>query len=649
MAVDIGPKIGIDGEAEFRKQLNNVNQSLKTLGSEMKIVTAEFGANAKSEEALTKQNDILQRSVSTLKDKLDMQQKALEESARAYGEADTRTMKWQQAVNETQAALADAERQTKENEKALENLGKEEDNAGKKGEKLGEALKKGAEAAAAALAALGAAVIAAGKGIVDMATQTAEAGDAIDKSSQKVGMSAEAYQKWDYVLQRSGTSMDAAATGINKLTNTFDDAKNGSAKAVSAFESIGLSMEEIQNMSREDLFGAVINGLQGVADDAEKAALANDLFGKSGQDLLPVLNSSNEEIQGLMNKAEEYGMIMSNETVSASAAFNDSLTDLKNTFAGVKNSIAGDLLPGFTMITDGLAGLVAGQEGAGAQITEGVTELVGQITDKIPEITNIIVELAQIILEQAPTIIDSLASGIMNALPTLTPVVTDIILKIVEVLTNNLPQIINMAIEIIVTLAGGLIKAIPQLVKAVPQLLTALINGFLALSAEIAQIGIDIVKGIWSGIQSAWEWLKEKFNKLLNGLLGGVKKLLGISSPSRVFAEIGGYMAEGLGEGWEKEFGAVQRDINGSMESLLPTSSANIGVVSDMRGTGVLDGVRGAMADAVNAMGTLAYAGAGASGNLTIIAQVNGREFYRGSLADFRLVQRENPIILNDF
>lgn len=105
MAVDIGPKIGIDGEAEFRKELQNINQQLRTLGSEMKAVTSAFDAGDRSEEALAAQTDVLNRQIDAQRKKLAQLQKGLDASAAKYGENDTRTLKWRQAVNEATASL----------------------------------------------------------------------------------------------------------------------------------------------------------------------------------------------------------------------------------------------------------------------------------------------------------------------------------------------------------------------------------------------------------------------------------------------------------------------------------------------------------------------------------------------------------------
>lgn len=118
MAVDIGPKIGIDGEKEFRQALQNINQQLKTLGSEMKAVTSSFDEGDRSEEALAAQTDVLNRQIDAQKQKLVQLEKGLAAAVNKYGEADTRTLRWAQAVNDATADLNKMESQ-------LSNLDKE--------------------------------------------------------------------------------------------------------------------------------------------------------------------------------------------------------------------------------------------------------------------------------------------------------------------------------------------------------------------------------------------------------------------------------------------------------------------------------------------------------------------------------------------
>lgn len=114
MSVDIGPRIGIDGEKEFRQQLANINQQIRTLGSEMKAVTSSFDDGDRSEEALAAQTDVLNRQIDAQKQKLQQLQKGLDAAADKYGEADTKTLRWAQAVQDATADLNRMESQLRD-------------------------------------------------------------------------------------------------------------------------------------------------------------------------------------------------------------------------------------------------------------------------------------------------------------------------------------------------------------------------------------------------------------------------------------------------------------------------------------------------------------------------------------------------------
>lgn len=183
--------------------------------------------------------------------------------------------------------------------------------------------------------------------------------DNIDKMSQKLGLSTDAYQEWDYVMKISGTSIDNMAMGLKTLTNKFDDAVNGGDSAIESFSRLGLSMEDIQGLSREDLFSKVIFAFQGMEDSAERAALANDLLGRSGQELAPLFNTSAEETQALIENVRDLGGVMSEDAVKQGATFQDSLTSLQTAFAGVSATLVEKLIPAVTNIMDKISKFVA--------------------------------------------------------------------------------------------------------------------------------------------------------------------------------------------------------------------------------------------------------------------------------------------------
>ena len=140
MPVDIGPKIGIDGEAEFRKQLNGINQQLRTLGSEMKSVTSAFADGSGAEKRLAEQTRVLTEQIEAQEKKIKLLRNGLDKAADKYGEADSRTLKWEQAVHEATAQLNRMKKQLKDTENGVEDLddslGKSEGVLGKYGKAL---------------------------------------------------------------------------------------------------------------------------------------------------------------------------------------------------------------------------------------------------------------------------------------------------------------------------------------------------------------------------------------------------------------------------------------------------------------------------------------------------------------------------------
>lgn len=148
MPTDIGPKIGIDGEAEFRKQINNLTQQVKTFGSEMQVLTSAFDENADAEAQLSRKNDILLKSIDAQQQKIELLERGLKEAAQQFGENDTRTLKWQQAVNKATADLNKMQSELKANEAAMSGLGDETgdleknlDDAGDSASNFGDILK----------------------------------------------------------------------------------------------------------------------------------------------------------------------------------------------------------------------------------------------------------------------------------------------------------------------------------------------------------------------------------------------------------------------------------------------------------------------------------------------------------------------------
>ena len=127
MAYDIGPRIGVEGEAEFKKALKLVNEEIRTLGSEMKVVTSEFGGIEDSLESYAAKTNVLVKQIGKQEEKVGLLTKRLDEAKEAYGENDTRTLKWQQQLNNATAELNRMQSELRQTENAMDDFGKEVD------------------------------------------------------------------------------------------------------------------------------------------------------------------------------------------------------------------------------------------------------------------------------------------------------------------------------------------------------------------------------------------------------------------------------------------------------------------------------------------------------------------------------------------
>jgi len=236
-------------------------------------------------------------------------------------------------------------------------------------------------------------------------------------------------------------------------------------------------------------------------------------------------------------------------------------------------------------------------------IAQALPTLIPTVLGIIPVIIMTLLENLPLLITAALNLIMALAQGLIAALPVLIPEIPKIVQTIIDVVTDNFPLIIAMALTLITTLVAAIVDNLPLIGKAAIDIITALLEGIVNLLPKIVtaagdiittivdavedllptilQVGKDIVEGIWKGIQDAWAGLLEDMSGIIAGLPDWVKKLLGIASPSKVFAEIGQSMAAGLGSGFTESYRSIRDQIGRAVEGLSAqatmTVSGNIG------------------------------------------------------------------------
>ena len=346
---------------------------------------------------------------------------------------------------------------------------------------FGSTLTKGIGVAAgvttAAITATTAATVAGAKAFVEGVSSVAEYGDNIDKMSQKMNMSAESYQEWAFVMEHSGTTIDSMQASIKTLSTA---AETGSE----AFEALGLSQEEIANMSSEELFSATITALQNVEDETERTYLAGQLLGRGATELGALLNMSAEETEAMKQEVHDLGGVLSDQAVEDAAAFQDSLQNMQTSFDGLKNSMLTEFLPSFSTVMDGLSLVFSGSDIQGGLdlIEDGVNDLAENITEVAPRFIQI-----------GGTILTALSGSILDNLPTLLESGAQAVSEIALGVIDHLDEIIPAAISVIETIGGALVEHEEEILNAGANILLMLVDGVASRSEEIIPTIIQVI------------------------------------------------------------------------------------------------------------------------------------------------------------
>lgn len=360
-----------------------------------------------------------------------------------------------------------------------------------------------AKAGAVAIAAVTAAAAGMTKALISGVNEVAEYGDNVDKMSQKMGISATAYQEWDAVMRHSGTSMESLKASMKTLANAVE---NGNE----AFERIGITQEQIASMNQEELFAATIEGLQNVTDETERTYLAGQLLGRGATELGPLLNMSAEETQAMKDRVHELGGVMSDEAVKSSAAFKDSLQDLNTAMAGIKRNVLSEFLPGLTLAMDGLQELLVGDMDKGAEmLAEGVEQVLSKIEEVAPKLMEIIGRITETV---APLLIESI--GMLVA-------------TMASQIVSHLPEILEMGLQLIGKLLEGLVNGIAPFMEQVNEFMQGVLDSIGEFFMGMFQSGAELIDNLLNGAAQIAKNIPKTFGDWIRSGLKAITGFLG--------------------------------------------------------------------------------------------------------------------------
>lgn len=517
MAYDIGPKIGIDGEAEFRRQLQQVNTSIKTLGSEMKAVTSAFIGQEDSVEALSAQNAVLTKSIDAQKDKLQQQQQFLDRAREKFGDNAEETQKWQRAVNESTAELNRLEAQLRDNESRMENFGNETEDAG---ESLNEASEAGINFGDAIKASIiGGAIVEGIKAIGGAAKELASELWNLDEATAEYRAE---QNKLTSAFEANGHSAETADKAYTELFKVIGDSGEAT-EASQLLANLAKSTQDVDKWAKiaagsTGRFGdalpitSLIEAANEAAKTGESVSALDDALNWIGIDAeafgetLAATATEEERLQLITDTLSEAydgaadSFYAANEELIRARENEKLLQDASAQLGGavsvLKNNLIEQFAPSIRDVAKAFSDMILGVDGADEEFATAVSGLIDTGAEKLPEFVSLGVDM-----------VFSLINGLLSDPEGLSDAVLSIVGSLGEAFVDNLPELLANGVMLIAELAVGLIEGIPDAVAKIPEIIKAIKDEFWAHRHEFVQIGKDFVAAIKEGLSAFGDWI----------------------------------------------------------------------------------------------------------------------------------------------
>ena len=443
-------------------------------------------------------------------------------------------------------------------------------------------------------------------GIFGVANSTASLGDEVAKTGDKIGIALGPFQELRYAAERSGVSTQKFDSSLERFVKRMGEATQGTGAARKAYDELGLSAENLSQMTPEDSLGVVADRLSSVENQSQRVALAAQLFGREGVAMVNMMKDGSAGMEQLRKDARATGYAMTDDAARGSEKFKDALLDVQLGMKGMKNVIGAELQPAITSLMKDLFGWMKENKGQ-------VQEFAKQFGTKLKNAVPILKDIAKGAASTAKTlglITSNLASMVGGF---------DNLGMILAVILAMKPIMAILAFGKSIVMAGtalyGLVTSLGAVGAAIKILKVALISsGIGAIIVGIGTAGYLIYKN-WGAIMDFFKGLPAKFSGfgsmimdgLVGGLLGGLKKVkdtivnagketigwfknvLGIKSPSRVFMSAGQDTLEGYRQGLKKQepdtlkqvsrFGKRVRGVGAGIAigaSTLPAAAGNL-------------------------------------------------------------------------
>ena len=370
------------------------------------------------------------------------------------------------------------------------------DETGEKAEsfssKLGNGIKTAAKWGTAIVAGASTAVA----GLAKFAQSSAATADNIDKMSQKIGISREAYQELDFICSQSGTSVDSLQMGMKSLLTAMDGAVSGTESNIAQFERLGVTVTDANGnlRSQEEVMWDVMAALQSMDNQAEKARLANELFGRSGSELMPLLNGEAGSIEAMKEQAHELGLVLGDELVDNGVVLTDTLDQTKRAFSSIVTQLGGSLMP---ILTKVLTYIQKSLPSINALVGKLAPVLATLFDSLLPPLMELAEEVFPILFDLIEMLIPPVAEIVRSLLPLITSLLSSVIKPLVQLVKSVLPPLIKVVQAVIpplIEIIQSILPVLTRLVEALTPIIVNIIEAILPVIIELVNALLPIIK-----------------------------------------------------------------------------------------------------------------------------------------------------------
>lgn len=589
------------------KAISDTSSKLDTLKKSQKQVEDQFKSGKIGEEAYRD----FQRELETTKAKLENlkdEKKSINVISTAFKSAKSHTAELTKAIGKVSSVTA----------KAVKSVG---ELAAKSAEIGGKTVISGINAAEKGLKAYSAAAGGAATALVGVTAKAGLAADDINTLSAQTGLSTEQIQKFQYASDIIDVDIETLTGSMAKLTKNMENAKDGSGTAADAFSALGISVTDSNGelRSNQDVFDEAIAALGEMENETQRDAYAMQIFGKSAQDLNPLIKGGADTLKELGDSAQDTGMILSQDALNNLNGFNDSVDILKANASASSKIIGGTFAGSFTTVTDRIgqslpqlatsfSGMFSPEtfELAQTNFSTHFAALAVNITDNVAAnlptflngfngfilgvVNGIVTSLPTMIHTILPTLITGftdLVTGLVQYVPTVLPLLVEggitlftglldslnqivellmpqlpeIVKKISEMLVENLPTIIEGGMQLLIGLIDGITECIPDLIQCVLGLIPVITDTLVENLPQLIKAGMDLITALAKGLPDAIPAIIAALPEIIKAIIDGFAEV--------DWLEIGINILEGIAKGLieaVKGIGSVIADVGSSIK-----------------------------------------------------------------------------------